>query len=140
MAAFAFNTSNVHQSAVASPQQGIAGQDILAGRPLYLNSAVSPPQLFYANSNVAPTNNNLAIGVAICSANIGQQVLYVGRDPNFSPGFVINAGQVAVVGNVAGQVNPVGDAVAPWGYLQILGVGIGGNNINLLMVGTNANF
>lgn len=130
MSAYSINAANVRASSTASPQQGTAGQDILAGRPVYLNSTTG--QYLYANALIS----NAPAGIAVCSANTNQSFFYVSRDTNFQPGYTIAAGAVPVLGNVAGQLNPVADAASPW-YLHVFGVGIGGNNINLSIVGSN---
>src|SRR4051812_28826420 len=98
MAALTINAANVRASATAQTDQGVAGQDILAGRPVFLNTVLS--QYFYANS-AASAN---ITGVAICSANTNQSFFFAKRDPNFSPGYTIATGNASIVGNVAGQV------------------------------------
>jgi hypothetical protein len=130
MAALTINAANVRASPAAAQNPGTAGQDILAGRPVYLNSTTQT--YFYANALIS----NAPAGVAVCSANTNQQFFYISRDPNFAPGFAINAGNMAIVGNVAGQINDVADRATGW-YVHFLGIGIGGNNVNFSIVGAN---
>lgn len=130
MSAYSINAANVRVSSSATTDTVLAGQDILAGRPVYLNTTVS--QWLLANALIS----NAPGGIAACSANTNQYFQIVRRDPNFQPGYSIAAGAVAVLGNAAGQINPVADAASPW-YLHVIGVGIGNNNINLSFVGSN---
>lgn len=133
MAAFSINAANVSMSPSAQQTLGPAGQDILAGRPVYLNTSTSTYMLANALISNAPS------GIAAASANTGQQLVVCTRDTNFAPGYVINTGNISIVGNVAGQVNDVADRATGW-YVNILGVGIGGNRINFSFVGANSAF
>ena len=130
MSAYSINAANVRASASAQTLQGVAGQDILAGRPVYLNTTLQ--QYLYANALIS----NAPSGIAGCSANTNQTFQVVTKDPNFSAGYTIASGAVPIVGNVAGQLNPIADAGSGW-YVNVLGVGIGNNNINFAMVGSN---
>ncbi len=130
MAAFSITAANVQTSASATIYTGTAGATITQGQPLYLDSTSNTYKL--AN---ALTNNPIA-GVALVGASNGQQMVVCSRDPNFAPGFTIGTGNFVLVGNVAGQLNPVEDRGTGW-YVTSLGVGIGGNRLNFSITGSN---
>ncbi len=44
---------------------------------------------------------------------------------------------MAILGNVAGQINDVADRATGW-YVTVLGVGIGQNRVNFNLVGSNS--
>src|SRR3954467_11289312 len=133
MSALSINTSNVSRSPSGLIFTGTAGQTITAGQPLYLDSTNGLYKL--ANG----LSNNPVAGVAVSTSANGQDVVICSRDPNFSPGYAINAGNLAILGNVAGQVNDVADRASGW-YVTVLGVGIGGNRTNFTLVGANVSF
>src|SRR5580765_1487838 len=108
MAALTINTANVRRSSSGSMFVGTAGETITAGQPLYYDSTNSVYKL--AN---ALTNRPVA-GIAVDSANTNQDLAICTRDPNFSPGYVINAGNIAILGNAAGQINDVADRATGW--------------------------
>jgi hypothetical protein len=130
MAAFSITAANVQTSASATIYTGTAGATITQGQPLYLDATSNTYKL--AN---ALTNNPIA-GVALVGASNGQQMVVCSRDPNFAPGFTIGTGNFVLVGNVAGQLNPVEDRGTGW-YVTSLGVGIGGNRLNFSITGSN---
>ena len=131
MAAYTINAANVRMSATGQGGLVLAGQDILAGRPVYLNTTLQ--QYMLANSLIT----NAPAGVAASSCNTNQFFQICTRDVNFSCGYTINASETAILGNAAGQINPITDVGSGW-YVNILGVGIGGNNVNFQIVGANS--
>src|SRR5215468_6011725 len=131
MAALTINTANVIRSGSATVFIGTAGQTITAGQPLYLDTVTTTYKL--ANC-IGASPLNVVAGVAVASANTSQDLPICSRDPNFSPGYAINAGNLAIVGNVAGQINDVADRATGW-YVTSLGVGIGNNRINFVITG-----
>lgn len=133
MAALTINSQNVIRSAFGQPFTGTAGQNITAGQPVYLDTVTSTYKL--ANA-VGASPLNIVAGIAVASANTNQDLWMCARDPNFSPGYAINAGNMAILGNVAGQINDVADRATGW-YVTVLGVGIGSNRLNLSLTGSN---
>lgn len=133
MAAFSITAANVLHSTSATIFTGTAGATITQGQPLYLDTTSSTYKL--AN---ALTNNPVA-GIAMVGASNGQDMVICSRDPNFAPGYTIVAGNIAIVGNVAGQINPYEDKATGW-YVTSLGVGIGGNRMNFYITGSNTSF
>jgi hypothetical protein len=130
MAAFSITAANVLHSTSATIFTGTAGATITQGQPLYLDTTSNSYKL--AN---ALTNNPLA-GVAMVGASNGQDMVICSKDPNFAPGFTIGTGNFVLVGNVAGQLNPVEDRGTGW-FVTTLGVGIGGNRLNFSITGSN---
>jgi hypothetical protein len=130
MAAFSITAANVQRSTSATIYTGTAGATITQGQPLYLDTTSNSYKL--AN---ALTNNPLA-GVSMVSVSNGQDIVVCAKDPNFSPGFTIGTGNFVLLGNVAGQLNPVEDRGTGW-FVTTLGVGIGGNRINFSITGSN---
>ena len=131
MAAFSITAANVLHSTSATVFTGTAGATITQGQPLYLDTVTNTYKL--ANS----LTNSPVAGIAMVGASANQDMVICSRDPNFAPGFTINTGNFVIVGNVAGQLNPVEDRATGW-YVTSLGVGIGGNRINFYITGSNA--
>jgi hypothetical protein len=134
MGALAINTSNVIRSSQGSIFIGTAGQTITAGQPLYFDTVTSTYKL--ANA-VGASPQYIVAGVAVDGASTNQDIVVCSRDANFSPGHVINSGNIAILGNVAGQVNDIADRATGW-FVTVLGVGLGGNRTNFQLAGANA--
>ena len=130
MAAFSITAANVLTSASATIYTGTAGATITQGQPLYLDTTTSTYKL--AN---ALTNNPVA-GIALVGASNGQSMIICSRDPNFACGYTIPAGNISLVGNTAGTIQPYEDRTTGW-YVTSLGVGIGGNRMNFYITGSN---
>ncbi len=132
MPAFTINTANVLLSTAGQGSMftGTAGQTITAGMPLYYDSTNS----VYKGANCL-TNNPVA-GIAADSGNVNQPIMICTKDPNFSPGYPIVAGNIALLGNTAGAVQPYEDRTTGW-YVTALGVGIGQNRVNFILQGSN---
>ncbi len=137
MAALTITEANVLRSASGTVFTGRAGQAINIGQPVYYDSTNTQYKL--ANA-IGASPINVIAGIAVSrAAAVNQDLVICSRDPNFSPGYVINSGNIAIVGNVAGQVNPFEDRATGW-YVTSLGIGIGGNRINFVLQGTNTSF
>jgi len=130
MAAFSITAANVLHSSSATVFTGTAGATITQGQPLYLDTVSSTYKLANAVLNFP------IAGVATVAASANQDLVICSRDPNFAPGFTINVGNIPIVGNVAGQINPYDDRVTGM-YVTSLGVGIGNNRINFYITGSN---
>ena len=133
MAAFSITAANVLHSSSATIFTGTAGATITQGQPLYLDTTSNTYKL--ANSLNVNSATNCA-GIAMVGASNGQDMVICSRDPNFSPGYTIATGNIAIVGNVAGQINPYDDRTTGW-YVTSLGVGIGNNRMNFYITGSN---
>lgn len=133
MAAFSITAANVLASSQATKFTGTAGGTITQGMPLYLDTVTNT----YKGTNSLNANSatNCA-GIAMVGASNGQDMVIVSRDPNFTPGYTIVSGNIPLCGNTAGAVQPYEDRTTGW-YVCSLGVGIGGNRINLYITGSN---
>ncbi len=130
MAAISITAANVQTSPSATIYTGTAGTTITQGQPLYLDSVSNTYKL--ANS----LTNNPVAGVALVGASNGQQMVICSRDPNFAGGFTSSTGNVILVGNVAGQLNPYEDKATGW-YVTSLGVMISTTRMNFYITGSN---
>ncbi len=135
MPAFSVTAANVlaSQQGQGSVFSGTAGATITQGQPVYLDSVTNTWKL--ANALNANSASNCG-GISLVSTSNGQPITVCPRDPNFTPGFTINAGNLVLVGNVAGSLQPVEDRTTGW-YVTSLGIGIGANRMNFFITGSN---
>lgn len=135
MADIAITAANFLPSSVAQTFTGTAGATITQGQPVYLNTVTQT----YMLTNAATTGNgiNVCAGLAMDGASNQQKFLICRSDTNLALGGTVNAGEIVVVSGNAGGVCLSTSAVLSGLYLTVLGVGIGGNNINFAMVGSN---
>ena len=131
MAAISITAANVLHSSSATIFTGTAGATITQGQPVYLDTVTSTYKL--AN---ALTNNPVA-GVALVGASNGQQMVICSRDPNFAFGGTVTAGNIILVGNTAGTLQPYEDRASGW-YVTSLGVMISTTRMNFYITGSNA--
>lgn len=135
MADIAITAGNFIPSSVAQTFTGTAGETITQGQPVYLNTVTGT----YSRCNAAATGNgiNVCAGIAMDGASNQQRFLICRSDVNLALGGTVNAGEIVVVAGNVGNVCLSTSAVLSGLYLTVLGVGIGGNNINFAMVGSN---
>ncbi len=131
MAAISITAANVLTSPSATIFTGTAGATVTQGQPLYLDSVTNTYKL--AN---ALTNNPVA-GVALVGASANQSMILCSRDPNFGGGFTSTTGNVILVGNTAGVIQPYEDRTTGW-YVTSLGVMISTTRMNFYITGANA--
>ncbi len=131
MAAISITAANVLHSNQSTFFTGTAGATITQGQPIYLDTVTNSYKL--AN---ALTNNPVA-GIAMVSASTNQDMVICSRDANFAPGFTSTTGNVILVGNVAGQLNPYEDRGTGW-YVTTLGTMISTTRMNFYITGANA--
>ncbi len=131
MPAISITAANVLTSPSATIYTGTAGATITQGQPLYLDTVTSTYKL--AN---ALTNSPVA-GIALVGASANQSMIICSRDPNFAPGFSVTTGNVILVGNTAGTVQPYEDRTTGW-YVTSLGVMISASRMNFYITGANA--
>ncbi len=131
MAAISITAANVLHSSSATIFTGTAGATITQGQPIYLDTVTNTYKL--AN---ALTNSPVA-GVAMVGASANQDMVICSRDPNFAGGFTSSTGNVILVGNVAGQLNPYEDKGTGW-YVTSLGVMISTTRMNFYITGSNS--
>jgi len=131
MAAISITAASVLHSSSATVFIGTAGATITQGQPLYLDTVTSTYKL--AN---ALTNNPVA-GLATVAASNGQDMVICSRDPNWNLGAVVTTGNVILVGNTAGTIQPYEDRASGW-YVTSLGVMISTTRLNFYITGSNA--
>lgn len=127
MADIAQTAANVLASSTASTTEGIAGEAITAGQPVYKDSSTG--KLLLADANVLAKIN--VIGIALHGAALNQPLKYVTKDAQLTLGGTIAAGDMIILSATPGGICPVAD-LASSSYLVTLGGGIGSNKINFL--------
>ncbi len=131
MAAISITAANVLHSSSATIFTGTAGATITQGQPIYLDTVTNTYKL--AN---ALTNSPVA-GVAMVGASTNQDMVICSRDPNFAGGFTSSTGNVILVGNTAGTIQPYEDKATGW-YVTSLGVMISTTRMNFYITGSNS--
>ncbi len=131
MAAISITAANVLHSSSATIFTGTAGATITQGQPIYLDTVTNTYKL--AN---ALTNSPVA-GVAMVGASANQDMVICSRDPNFAGGFTSTTGNVILVGNTAGVIQPYEDKATGW-YVTSLGVMISTTRMNFYITGSNS--
>src|SRR3954467_13132210 len=102
MANLTVTAASVLASSTALKLQGIAGETITAGQPLYKNATASN-RLKLADAN-ASAATSAVVGIALNSASAGQPVTYVYDDNAFTPGATLTVGQAYCVSATAGAI------------------------------------
>jgi len=131
MPAISITAANVLHSSSATIFTGTAGATITQGQPVYLDTVTSTYKL--AN---ALTNNPVA-GVSMVSTAANQDIVVCSRDPNFVFGGTVTTGNIILVGNTAGTLQPYEDRTTGW-YVTSLGVMISTTRMNFYITGSNA--
>ena len=131
MAAIAITAANVLHSSQATIFTGTAGATITQGQPVYLDTVTTTYKL--AN---ALTNNPIA-GLSMVSTANQQDIVVCSRDPNLNIGAVLTTGNIVLVGNTAGTLQPYEDRATGW-YVTSLGVMISTTRMNFYITGSNA--
>ncbi len=129
MADYSITAANVLQSSGATIVTGIAGATITQGQVLYKDTADSN-KLKLADANGSATIR-LVAGIAVSAASPGQPVSYITKDPQFTPGYTIGAGEVPMLASdTPGASAPDSDATTG-DFVTVLGIGIGSDKINV---------
>ncbi len=131
MAAISITAANVLHSNQSTIFTGTAGVAITQGQPIYLDSVTNTWKL--ANA----LTNNPVQGLAMVSASANQDMVICSRDPNYAPGFTSTTGNVILVGNTAGTLQPYEDRATGW-YVTTLGTMISTTRMNFVITGANA--
>ena len=122
--------ASVLSSSAADVSEGVAGETITAGQPVYKDSTDSG-KIKLADANVLA--KIAVVGISIHGASSGQPIKYAKKDVSFTVGGTVAAGAVVVLSATAGAIAPAAD-LATGSYGVVLGVGIGSNKINLAPV------
>ncbi len=110
MAAISVTASAVLPSANATLEQGTAGATITAGQTIY-KDASNLWQL--ADANGTPPSNTSLPGIAVVGSSANQPILVCRRDPAFTPGFTVLAGDTLWTSPTAGGITKtIGDLVS----------------------------
>ncbi len=131
MAAISITAANVLHSSSATIFTGTAGATITQGQPIYLDGITNTYKL--ANALIS----NAVAGIAMVGASTNQDMVICSRDPNYAPGFTSSTGNVVLVGNTAGTLQPYEDRTTGW-YVTSLGVMISTTRMNFYITGANA--
>lgn len=130
-AAITITPANFLPSTSAQYLPGInrAGGTILAGQPVYVDTAlaVSSGQIKVASA----TGTGLAtqvVGLAAHGASAGQPIKVVTRDPDLTLGGTVSAGLIIIMG-VNGALHPSADNVSTW-YTAVIAVGKSSTKVN----------
>jgi hypothetical protein len=119
--------ASVLSSTAASVSEGVAGDTITAGQPVY-KDATDSGKIKLADANVLA--KIAVVGISIHGAAAGQPIKYATKDSAFTLGGTVAAGAVVVLSATAGGIAPVTDLTSG-SYGVVLGVGIGSNQIKL---------
>lgn len=117
--------ANVLPSQNVQPTQGVAGETIVQGDVLYLDTATRAYKKAQANG-ASPANT--VAGVAVTGGSLNQPLLLVQKDPNFLVGGTVAPGETIVLSDTPGKMCPDADPVS--GSTKIvLGIGLPGNHM-----------
>lgn len=139
MAAIAITAANVAPSAKAIYLQGLhySLYAIPAGSLVYqastiANPSAATPDIGVAGATGTGIDQTNVIGIAATSApGPNQRILIVLRDPAFAIGGTVNAGDVVYLHPTGGAMTSAySDVSATGSFVCVIGVGIGGNQIN----------
>jgi hypothetical protein len=126
MADYTVVPANVLASSKSTRETGVAGVALIAGQVLAQDTDGSM-KLHDANG-AAPLN--VVKGVALHPTAIGQPIVFVKQDPNFTPGFAITAGATVIASATPGGMCPDADKASGW-FVTELGHGISTTQIKL---------
>jgi hypothetical protein len=128
--AYTVTAANVLASAYAEKDTGILGEaSMTAGMPVYKNSADSN-RLYKCDANLSLAAAG-CVGVLLHGGGIGQPATYVKRDPQFTPGAPLVAGDIVIVdGSAAGGLAPSSDLASGW-FPSVLGPAISTTKMDL---------
>jgi hypothetical protein len=124
MADLAVTPANVVIYAGAKKQVGVAGETIVAGKPLYLHT---DGRLKLADASTAA--KAASVGVSLNGGAAGQPITYV-RQGGLNPGGTVLVGTVYGVTDTPGGIGPISERAAP-DFVTVLGVGVTASRIAL---------
>jgi hypothetical protein len=120
MADLSITAANVLMSAAGKKSEGIAGEAISAGQPVYKDSS-DGNKLKLTDANAAGKRG--VVGIALNDAATGQPVHFCISDPALAIGATVSIGYVAILSATPGGIAPVADAASGM-EVVILGVGV----------------
>lgn len=114
---YAVTAASVAASAYADKDTGILGEaGMTAGMYVYKNAADSN-RLYKADANLSLAASKV-VGCLLSGGGIGQPATYVKKDPFFTPGIPLTAGDIAILSATPGLIAPVADLAA--GYFPVV--------------------
>ena len=118
MADLTVTAASVLASAAATNvRNGIAGETLTAGMPVYIDTA-DGNSLKKAQATSA---KHACVGITTSAAADGQPIAYTASDTSFAIGSTVVVGTVYCVSATAGGICPLVDLVSP-DYVTVLGV------------------
>jgi hypothetical protein len=128
--AYTVTAANVLASAYAETDTGILGEaSMTAGMPVYKNAADNN-RLYRCDANASLAAAK-CVGILLHGGGIGQPARFVVRDPQFTPGCTLTAGDIVIVGATnPGEINPVADLAAGW-FPTVLGPAVSTSKMDL---------
>lgn len=105
-------------STSARPNVNTAGTTITAGQPVYQDPTTM--QFSPADANAASPLYDV-VGIAMNNAALGQPLIIVTADPQFTPGCTLAIGDIMILSGTLGRVCPSADAASGW-FVATLGV------------------
>lgn len=113
MADLAITAANVLKSATASQADAVAGEEMDAGTPIYLDASDgNKAKKADANASAAAA---ACVGITVNKAFTGQPIRYLTSDDDFTHGLTgVAAGDVLILSATAGRIAPVADLASGW--------------------------
>lgn len=118
MADITITAANVLAASNAERDQGIAGETITAGKPIYLNSTTNRWML--ADSNAASAEARQAKAIALNGASAGQPVAFQ-KSGDITIGATLVAGTAYFLSDTPGGICPLAD-VGSGEYVVLIGI------------------
>lgn len=113
MADLAVTPSAVLPSATAQGAEAVAGEELDAGTPIYLD-ATDANKAKKADANLSAAAAAV-IGVTVNKAFTGQKVRYVTEDDDFTHGLAgVAASDLIILSGTAGRLCPAADLASGW--------------------------
>jgi hypothetical protein len=121
-------------SAVYLAGDHYAKTTITAGQAVYYDTSIVTPAASTPDIGLATASGAgdavKAVGFAATGGGAGQPIKVLIRDPALALGGTVAAGDVVYLHNTAGSVTSTYADITTGGYVQVFGIGIGGNKIN----------
>lgn len=116
MADLSITAANFVPGSNAKYKQGVAGETVTQGQPLYVKS--SDNRLYKADAD-ASAETALVVGIAANAGSAGQVIDYVYEDDDLTVGATMTMANVYVTSGVAGGIAPFAD-FANGDYLTVI--------------------
>ena len=116
MADLSITAANFVPGANAKFKQGVAGETVTQGQPLYVKT--SDNRLYKADAD-ASAEASLVVGIAANAGSAGQVIDYVYEDDDLTVGGTMTMANVYVTSGTAGGIAPFAD-FANGDYLTVL--------------------